>query len=351
MAPDFSVSRRSHRLSFPSPERPAHARFPHLDRPLLRLGARCRVRRAPAPPASAAEPPLLGFTARSRRPRERTLEERFDAALHRADIRDWVERLSKRPHHVGSPYGKENAEWMAGLFRSWGYDTRIETFDVLFPTPKACARSRCSRRARSRPRSPSRRCAEDATSGQAAEQLPTYNAYSIDGDVTGELVYVNYGVPEDYEELERRGIDVKGKIVIARYGALVARDQAEGRRRARRGRLPHLLRPARRRLLPGRRLPEGRLPSRRGRAARLGGRHAALPRRPADAGRRRDCGRQAAAARAARRRSRRSRCCRSRTRDARPLLEALAGPGGARGLARRAADHVPPRAGARPRST
>ncbi|HTC40066.1 MAG TPA: transferrin receptor-like dimerization domain-containing protein, partial [Candidatus Acidoferrales bacterium] len=59
---------------------------------------------------------------------------------------------------------------------------------------------------------------EDPTSDQTAEQLPSYNAYSIDGDVTAPLVYVNYGTPEDYEVLERRGISVKGAIVIARYG-------------------------------------------------------------------------------------------------------------------------------------
>ena len=59
---------------------------------------------------------------------------------------------------------------------------------------------------------------EDPSSNQRAEQLPTYNAYSGDGDVTAPLVYVNYGVPADYEELERRGISVKGAIVIARYG-------------------------------------------------------------------------------------------------------------------------------------
>jgi N-acetylated-alpha-linked acidic dipeptidase len=170
----------------------------------------------PARLASAVDPPLLGFTAESSA-EQRTLEARFDASVRRSDIRDWVERLSRRPHHVGSPYGKENAEWMAALFRSWGYDTRIETFDVLFPTPRVrqveMLAPRPFRAALAEPA-----LAEDATSGQASEQLPTYNAYSIDGDVTGELVYVNYGVPADYEELEKRGIDVKGKIVIARYG-------------------------------------------------------------------------------------------------------------------------------------
>ncbi|HVR95056.1 MAG TPA: transferrin receptor-like dimerization domain-containing protein, partial [Thermoanaerobaculia bacterium] len=104
-----------------------------------------------------------------------------------------------------------------GLFRSWGYDTRIEEFQVLFPTPKVRLLEMTA------PTPFTAALAEtpvpgDPTSGQTAEQLPTYNAYSIDGDVTGEVVYVNYGVPGDYEELARRGIDVKGKIALARYG-------------------------------------------------------------------------------------------------------------------------------------
>ena len=63
---------------------------------------------------------------------------------------------------------------------------------------------------------------EDPTSNQKDEQLPTYNAYSIDGDVTGPLVYVNYGVPEDYEELERRGVvaalDASNRVAEWAYG-------------------------------------------------------------------------------------------------------------------------------------
>ncbi len=169
---------------------------------------------APAPPAAA--PPLLGFGAEAAAA-ERQLETRFDAALSAADQQEWMRRLTAHPHHVGSPWGKENAEFMAGLFRSWGYETAIEEFQVLFPTPKErrlemTAPTQFTASLAEPP------LAEDATSGQTAEQLPTYNAYSIDGDVTGELVYVNYGVPKDYEELERRGIDVRGKIAIARYG-------------------------------------------------------------------------------------------------------------------------------------
>ncbi|MCA1636194.1 MAG: M28 family peptidase [Acidobacteria bacterium] len=159
---------------------------------------------------------LSGFS-REGAERQRALEARFDALLKRENLREWMKRLSARPHHVGSPYGKENAEFMAGLFRSWGYEVEIERFDVLFPTPKTRVLELLG------PEKFTAQLAEppiegDATSNQSAEQLPIYNAYSVDGDVTGELVYVNYGVPKDYEELERRGIDVKGKIVIARYG-------------------------------------------------------------------------------------------------------------------------------------
>jgi N-acetylated-alpha-linked acidic dipeptidase len=166
-------------------------------------------------PSPGGEPLLLGFSGDHAK-EQRALEGRFDTHLNAADLRDWMQRLSARPHHVGSPYGKENAEFMAGLFRSWGYETRIEEFKVLFPTPtvrllelEAPTRYQATL---AEPPIP-----EDSTSGQTAEQLPVYNAYSIDGDVTGELVYVNFGVPKDYDELERRGIDVKGKIVIARY--------------------------------------------------------------------------------------------------------------------------------------
>ncbi|HEX8774167.1 MAG TPA: transferrin receptor-like dimerization domain-containing protein [Pyrinomonadaceae bacterium] len=163
-----------------------------------------------------AERQLLGFDSTSTR-RQLALEARFDALLKKENLRDWMQRMSARPHHVGSPYDKENAEFIAGLFRSWGYETKIESFDVMFPTPRVRLLELISpERFTARLSEPPLK--EDATSAQTAEQLPIYNAYSIDGDVTGQLVYVNYGVPKDYEELTRRGIDVKGKIAVARYG-------------------------------------------------------------------------------------------------------------------------------------
>ena len=159
---------------------------------------------------------LMGFSTESSQS-ERTTESKFDSFLKADDLREWMRRLSGRPHHLGSQYDHENAEFIASLLKSWGYDTQIEEFEVLFPTPKTrLVEMTLPERFTLKLNEPALK--EDATSGQQDEQLPSYNAYSIDGDVTAPLVYVNYGVPADYDELERHGIDVKGKIVISRYG-------------------------------------------------------------------------------------------------------------------------------------
>jgi N-acetylated-alpha-linked acidic dipeptidase len=159
---------------------------------------------------------LLGFDD-AHAGKQRALESRFDSLLNRENLRSWMKRLSAHPHHIGSAYGKQNAEFIASLFTSWGFETEIEQFDVLFPTPKVRVVEMLEPEkftaSLTEPPLP-----HDATSGLTGEQLPLYNAYSADGDVTGQLVYVNYGIPGDYEELERRGIDAKGKIVIVRYG-------------------------------------------------------------------------------------------------------------------------------------
>ncbi|MCB1008599.1 MAG: M28 family peptidase [Acidobacteria bacterium] len=187
--------------------------LPALVAALLSVDA-ARADSAPASPAPPAQ--MLGFSepaAAAERAREATA----DASISRSELRGWLERLAAHPHHVGSAWGRSNAEWMRDLFASWGYEARIESFDVLFPTPVERSLELLGPTpfvaALDEPA-----LAEDATSGQRDEWLPPYNAYSIDGDVTGELVYVNQGLPADYDELAQRGIDVAGKIVIARYG-------------------------------------------------------------------------------------------------------------------------------------
>src|SRR5216684_4211525 len=165
-------------------------------------------------PLAADEPPLAGFSSAS----SRAWEGKFREIPSPENMRSYMQRLSARPHHVGSPYDKDNAEWIAARFKEWGLDTHIEQFDVLFPTPK----ERMVELVEGGPHFTAKLqepvVAEDPTSNQTAEQLPTYNAYSIDGEVTAPLVYVNYGVPDDYEQLDRMGVSVKGAIVIARYG-------------------------------------------------------------------------------------------------------------------------------------
>src|SRR5213594_2698178 len=164
----------------------------------------------------ADEQPLFGYSAESSRA-ERQWEEKLRAIPSPENLRAYMQRLSARPHHVGTPYDKDNAEWIAAKFKEFGLDTHIEQFDVLFPTPKERAVELVEGGPKFAAKLQEPAVTQDPTSNQQAEQLPTYNAYSIDGDVTAQLVYVNYGIPEDYEQLDRMGISVKGKIVIARY--------------------------------------------------------------------------------------------------------------------------------------
>jgi len=168
---------------------------------------------------SPTEParPLLGYSMQSS-PVQRVWEKRFQGGVSADNIRENMRKLTARPHHVGSPYDKENAEWILAKFKDWGFDAKIETFNVLFPTPQERVVELLE---------PTKFTAKlqepvldvDPTSSQTGEQLPTYNAYSADGDVTAPLVYVNYGNREDYDKLDRLGISVKGAIVIARYGS------------------------------------------------------------------------------------------------------------------------------------
>lgn len=159
---------------------------------------------------------LSGYTAQSVKA-ERDWEKKFQDGVERDNLRESMRRLSARPHHVGSPYDKENADWILSKFREWGFDAHIETFQVLFPTPKEREIELLEpTHFRAKMREPA--IPNDPTSNQLSEQLPTYNAYSIDGDVMAPLVYVNYGNREDYEQLDRLGVSVKGAIVIARYG-------------------------------------------------------------------------------------------------------------------------------------
>ncbi|WP_129782226.1 transferrin receptor-like dimerization domain-containing protein [Peristeroidobacter soli] len=168
--------------------------------------------------AAASEVPaqaMLGFHTEAAA-RQRALEQRFDTQLNAADLRQWLQRMSAEPNHVGAAHNLQNARWVRDRFQQWGWRARIETFDVLYPTLKEHSLALIA------PRKFVASLQEPAVAGDATSQrtdtLQPYAIYGGDGDVTAPLVYVNYGMPDDYRELARRGVDVKGKIVIARYG-------------------------------------------------------------------------------------------------------------------------------------
>lgn len=148
---------------------------------------------------------------------QRALEARLDTYISADEMDGWLKHMSAKPHHVGSAASRENAEYMAALFESWGYDTEIAEYEILLPTPRVrevelVAPTQFTATLTEDP------LPEDASTNEIATLLPPYNAFSRDGEVEAELVFVNYGIPEDYEVLERYGISVEGKIAIAKYG-------------------------------------------------------------------------------------------------------------------------------------
>jgi N-acetylated-alpha-linked acidic dipeptidase len=146
------------------------------------------------------------------------LERRFDASIRPAEMDAWLKQLASEPNHVGSPHDRANAEWVLAKFRSFGWDAHIETFKVLYPTPVSeTVELLGAKPYKAMLTEPPIKGDTSATAKNPG--LPAYLAYQGDGDVTAPLVYVNYGMRDDYVQLERLGVSVKGKIVIARYGA------------------------------------------------------------------------------------------------------------------------------------
>ncbi|WP_419212192.1 transferrin receptor-like dimerization domain-containing protein [Maribacter sp. X9] len=158
---------------------------------------------------------IIGFSPENAT-KELELEKSFEEKLSATNLDKWMQQMAAEPHWVGTEYGEKNAKWIQGLFKSWGYDAKIETYDILFPYPTERVLELTG------PTSYKAKLTAvpvegDPYTAQGEALLPSYNAFSIDGDVEAELVFVNYGIPKDYEELEKLGISVEGKIVIAKY--------------------------------------------------------------------------------------------------------------------------------------
>ncbi len=163
------------------------------------------------------ESPIKGFTEAGAEA-QRLLEAEFDSYIHAEDLQGWMHELAAEPHHAGSEHGRRNVETMRRLFTEWGYETAVASYDVLLPTPN-------TRRLEMQEPHPfvaslAERSVEGDESSASPDLLPPYNSFSPDGDVTAELVYVNYGTREDHELLARHGVSLKGKIAIVRYGRI-----------------------------------------------------------------------------------------------------------------------------------
>jgi N-acetylated-alpha-linked acidic dipeptidase len=146
---------------------------------------------------------------------QRQREEQFRKIPDAARLKEYMEAMAGDPHVAGQPSSKKVADYALAKFKSFGLDAKLEEFEGMMPWPiettvEVVAPEKYLLRVKE-PVLP-----EDPDSG---DQTPLYNAYSGDGNVTGEVVYVNYGMPADYDRLKELGVDVKGKIVIARYGA------------------------------------------------------------------------------------------------------------------------------------
>jgi len=168
---------------------------------------------SPAHPGAQSRP-IRGFPDDSVAA-QRQREEQFRKVPDAARLKEYMEAMAGDSHVAGQPSSKRVADYALAKFKSFGLDARLEEFEAMMPWPietsvELVAPEKYSLRVKE-PVLP-----EDPDSG---DQTPLYNAYSADGNVTGEVVYVNYGMPSDYERLKELGVDVKGKIVIARYGA------------------------------------------------------------------------------------------------------------------------------------
>ena len=205
--PVANASRPYNRSTFPT--------GPNMRNPKLALALTVAAVAGQQAIAQQASLPVLGFTETGAAAQHR-LEAAYDSHLDPDDLAAWMQELAREPHHLGSSHDARNVETLRRWFTEWGYDTEVARYEVLLPTP--VTRSLTMTAPRAFTASLAERAVEGDASSASPDVLPPYNAFSPDGDVAGELVYVNYGTREDYEMLARYGVDVEGKIVIVRYG-------------------------------------------------------------------------------------------------------------------------------------
>jgi N-acetylated-alpha-linked acidic dipeptidase len=162
----------------------------------------------------AAQQSLRGFTAASA-PRQQQIERDAIGRPSGESAGAHSRALSRQTHVAGTPAQAVTRDYVIDQMRRWGLETEVRSYDIWMPHATTVRVARVSPTPKELP------LAEPAVAGDpssALAQYPTVNGYSGEGDVTGEIVYVNYGLIEDYAQLDSMGVSVRGKIAVARYG-------------------------------------------------------------------------------------------------------------------------------------
>ncbi len=163
---------------------------------------------------AASQQSMVGYSSAGAA-REREIEADAIGRPSPSDASTHSKQLSRETHVAGTPAQARTRDYVIEQMKKWGIETEVRAYDVWMPQPTEVHVARVS------PQPKELALAEPPVSGDATSKLwqyPTVNGYSGQGDVTAEVVYVNYGLIEDYAQLDSMGVSVKGKIAIARYG-------------------------------------------------------------------------------------------------------------------------------------
>jgi N-acetylated-alpha-linked acidic dipeptidase len=166
------------------------------------------------PESSAPAQPIFGFRDSAA---EAAVESRFLAVPDPKLAEEHLRTLTQAPHVAGTPEDKATADYVAEKFRVAGLETEIDEYKVWFNYPEEIS-VEITAPAGVEMHGPTREHVDGDPYDDDPRVITPYNAMSPSGDVDAEVVYANYGTPEDFEKLEKLNIDVHGKIVLMRYG-------------------------------------------------------------------------------------------------------------------------------------
>lgn len=185
---------------------------------LILFGANLPAEAQPQPSGPAGKPSIIGFSPRSAE-KERAAEAHAVAVPTPENARRWLRTLTAEPHVAGTPADHKTAVFVRDKLREWGWTADLVEFEVLLNYPRRQADLQLRRPILKRLEVDEAPVASDKDSA-SSEAFGAFNGYGTSGSAVGQVVYANYGRPDDFSALEKMGIDIKGKIVLVRYGEI-----------------------------------------------------------------------------------------------------------------------------------